>query len=174
MTQEDFEVWVIFLVLGTFLPMTDYLRSSSLVQSVKNAISDGIHPKIISKGSSGSYFARAKISGGRVQTIALVYLWFIDLHFITCQLSGCSSPKTRSPMGGSTLRWVWYDRIGIPRSYHPCISDDEMDPPTISMDYSLRSCLLDTQSKVWIHDLTWNDLPEFLQLYLRSCRIAAG
>jgi len=74
MTQEDFEVWVVLLILGKFLSMTDCLRSSSLVQSVKNAISDGIHPKIISKGSSGSYFARTKISGGRVQTIALVYL----------------------------------------------------------------------------------------------------
>lgn len=43
---------------------------------MKNAISDGVHPKIISKGSSGSYFARAKVSGGRIQTIALVCLWF--------------------------------------------------------------------------------------------------
>jgi len=41
----------------------------SLVTSVKHAISEGIHPKMISKGSSGSYFARAKVDG-RVQTIA--------------------------------------------------------------------------------------------------------
>jgi hypothetical protein len=41
----------------------------SLVQSVKDAIVEGIHPKMISKGSSGSYFARAKV-GGRVQTVA--------------------------------------------------------------------------------------------------------
>ncbi|KAI0081899.1 hypothetical protein K474DRAFT_1748215 [Panus rudis PR-1116 ss-1] len=41
-----------------------------LVQAVKEAISEGIHPKMISKGSSGSYFARAKIDG-RVQTVAV-------------------------------------------------------------------------------------------------------
>jgi phosphatidylinositol 4-kinase type 2 len=43
--------------------------TASLAQSVKRAISEGIHPKMISKGSSGSYFARAKVDG-RVQTVA--------------------------------------------------------------------------------------------------------
>ncbi|KAI0315476.1 phosphatidylinositol 3 and 4-kinase-domain-containing protein [Amylostereum chailletii] len=42
----------------------------AVVQSVKQAISEGIHPKMITKGSSGSYFARAK-SEGRVQTVAV-------------------------------------------------------------------------------------------------------
>lgn len=42
---------------------------NSLTQSVRNAISAGIHPKMIAKGSSGSYFARAKVDG-RVQTVA--------------------------------------------------------------------------------------------------------
>ncbi|KAF8161071.1 phosphatidylinositol 3 and 4-kinase-domain-containing protein [Crassisporium funariophilum] len=42
----------------------------ALAQSVKNAISDGVHPKMITKGSSGSYFARAKVEG-RVQTVAV-------------------------------------------------------------------------------------------------------
>ncbi|GBE81198.1 Phosphatidylinositol 4-kinase lsb6 [Sparassis crispa] len=41
-----------------------------LIQAVRDAISDGIHPKMISKGSSGSYFARAKIDG-HVQTVAV-------------------------------------------------------------------------------------------------------
>lgn len=40
-----------------------------LVQAVKDAIAEGIHPKMITKGSSGSYFARAKVDG-RVQTVA--------------------------------------------------------------------------------------------------------
>ncbi|CAL1707082.1 unnamed protein product [Somion occarium] len=40
------------------------------VHAVKEAIADGIHPKMITKGSSGSYFARAKIDG-RVQTVAV-------------------------------------------------------------------------------------------------------
>ncbi|KAF8552518.1 hypothetical protein OG21DRAFT_1604657 [Imleria badia] len=42
----------------------------SITQSVRNAVSAGIHPKMISKGSSGSYFARAKVDG-RVQTVAV-------------------------------------------------------------------------------------------------------
>ncbi|KAI0266765.1 phosphatidylinositol 3 and 4-kinase-domain-containing protein [Gloeopeniophorella convolvens] len=42
----------------------------ALVQSVKRAILEGIHPKMITKGSSGSYFARAKVDG-RVQTVAV-------------------------------------------------------------------------------------------------------
>ncbi|KAI8972217.1 phosphatidylinositol 3 and 4-kinase-domain-containing protein [Trametes punicea] len=50
-------------------PMTaaDFER---LVQAVRDAIAEGIHPKMITKGSSGSYFARAKIDG-RVQTVAV-------------------------------------------------------------------------------------------------------
>ncbi|PCH43873.1 hypothetical protein WOLCODRAFT_26265 [Wolfiporia cocos MD-104 SS10] len=50
-------------------PMTrvDFAR---LVEAVKDAIADGIHPKMITKGSSGSYFARAKLDG-RVQTVAV-------------------------------------------------------------------------------------------------------
>ena len=41
------------------------------VQAVRDAIAEGIHPKMITKGSSGSYFARAKVDG-RVQTVAYV------------------------------------------------------------------------------------------------------
>ncbi|KAH9839416.1 phosphatidylinositol 3 and 4-kinase-domain-containing protein [Rhodofomes roseus] len=50
-------------------PMTreDFDR---LVQTVKEAIADGVHPKMITKGSSGSYFARAKVDG-KVQTVAV-------------------------------------------------------------------------------------------------------
>ncbi|KAH9895131.1 phosphatidylinositol 3 and 4-kinase-domain-containing protein [Cubamyces lactineus] len=50
-------------------PMTaeDFER---LVQAVREAIAEGIHPKMITKGSSGSYFARAKVDG-RVQTVAV-------------------------------------------------------------------------------------------------------
>ncbi|KAH6913832.1 phosphatidylinositol 3 and 4-kinase-domain-containing protein [Coprinopsis sp. MPI-PUGE-AT-0042] len=50
-------------------PMTDG-DFDAIVDSVKSAISEGIHPKMITKGSSGSYFARAKVQG-RVQTVAV-------------------------------------------------------------------------------------------------------
>lgn len=52
---------------------SDYTKAVSngrrLVDTVKDAIADGIHPKMISKGSSGSYFARAR-NDGKVQTVA--------------------------------------------------------------------------------------------------------
>ena len=48
--------------------LTERIR---LVQAVRDAIAEGIHPKMITKGSSGSYFARAKVDG-RVQTVAYV------------------------------------------------------------------------------------------------------
>ncbi|KAF7782539.1 hypothetical protein Agabi119p4_1915 [Agaricus bisporus var. burnettii] len=51
-------------------PMTQD-EFETLEHSVKIAILDGIHPKMISKGSSGSYFARAKGPGGRVRTVAV-------------------------------------------------------------------------------------------------------
>ncbi|ESK85210.1 phosphatidylinositol 4-kinase type ii subunit alpha [Moniliophthora roreri MCA 2997] len=51
-------------------PMTQ-AEFDTLIRSVKNAISEGIHPKMIAKGSSGSYFARARDEGGRVRTVAV-------------------------------------------------------------------------------------------------------
>lgn len=50
-------------------PMTE-TDFDAIVDTVKSAISEGIHPKMITKGSSGSYFARAKVQG-RVQTVAV-------------------------------------------------------------------------------------------------------
>ncbi|KZV73350.1 hypothetical protein PENSPDRAFT_750288 [Peniophora sp. CONT] len=40
------------------------------VNAIKSAILEGLHPKMITKGSSGSYFARAKLDG-KVQTVAV-------------------------------------------------------------------------------------------------------
>ncbi|KAF5348627.1 hypothetical protein D9758_006851 [Tetrapyrgos nigripes] len=51
-------------------PMTQE-QYDAVVKSVKNAIKEGIHPKMITKGSSGSYFARAKDEHGRVKTVAV-------------------------------------------------------------------------------------------------------
>lgn len=42
-----------------------------LANSVKMAILEGIHPKMIEKGSSGSYFARAK-KDGKTQVVGSV------------------------------------------------------------------------------------------------------
>ncbi|KAF8625433.1 hypothetical protein AX15_005392 [Amanita polypyramis BW_CC] len=62
-----------------------------LVQSVRNAISDGIHPKMIAKGSSGSYFVRAKNEAGRIHTVAVF------------------KPKDEEPYGRlnpKTMKWL--------------------------------------------------------------------
>ncbi|EIW83022.1 hypothetical protein CONPUDRAFT_52541 [Coniophora puteana RWD-64-598 SS2] len=50
-------------------PMTQAVFDNT-AQSVRSAIAAGIHPKMIAKGSSGSYFARAKVDG-KVQTVAV-------------------------------------------------------------------------------------------------------
>lgn len=44
---------------------------ASMADAVRAAMADGLHPKLIAKGSSGSYFARAKVEG-RVQTVGCV------------------------------------------------------------------------------------------------------
>ncbi|KAL0072349.1 Phosphatidylinositol 4-kinase LSB6 [Marasmius tenuissimus] len=51
-------------------PMTQ-AEFDALIRSVKTAISEGIHPKMIVKGSSGSYFARAKDEQSHVRTVAV-------------------------------------------------------------------------------------------------------
>ncbi|PFH51476.1 hypothetical protein AMATHDRAFT_142297 [Amanita thiersii Skay4041] len=52
-------------------PPMSQAEYDALIESVKSAIAEGIHPKMIVKGSSGSYFARAKCETGRVQTVAV-------------------------------------------------------------------------------------------------------
>ncbi|KAF5393341.1 hypothetical protein D9757_000569 [Collybiopsis confluens] len=52
-------------------PSMTQAQFDAIAQSIKSAISEGIHPKLISKGSSGSYFARAKDEQGRIRTVAV-------------------------------------------------------------------------------------------------------
>ncbi|KAG5342973.1 hypothetical protein C0989_005922 [Termitomyces sp. Mn162] len=72
-------------------PMTQ-ATFDAMVQSIKTAISEGIHPKMITKGSSGSYFARAK-ADGRVQTVAVF------------------KPKDEEPYGRLNPKAFFYDWI---------------------------------------------------------------
>ncbi|KAJ3845446.1 phosphatidylinositol 3 and 4-kinase-domain-containing protein [Lentinula raphanica] len=51
-------------------PMTQ-AEFDALVQSIRDSIAEGLHPKMITKGSSGSYFARAKDEYGKVRTVAV-------------------------------------------------------------------------------------------------------
>ena len=66
---------------------------------MKDAINDGIHPKMISKGSSGSYFARAKMEG-KVQTVAYANLVFVWLAALTLSPVVYLNRKTKSLMVG--------------------------------------------------------------------------
>ncbi|KAJ7594149.1 phosphatidylinositol 3 and 4-kinase-domain-containing protein [Mycena floridula] len=50
-------------------PMTK-AEFDEVSESIRACIREGIHPKLITKGSSGSYFARAKLEG-RVTTVAV-------------------------------------------------------------------------------------------------------
>ncbi|KAF8504243.1 phosphatidylinositol 3 and 4-kinase-domain-containing protein [Hysterangium stoloniferum] len=70
-------------------PMT-HEKYMTMTDSVREAIVDGSHPKMISKGSSGSYFARAKVDG-RLQTV------------------GVFKPKDEEPYGRlnpKTTKWI--------------------------------------------------------------------
>ncbi|KAJ7462299.1 phosphatidylinositol 3 and 4-kinase-domain-containing protein [Mycena galericulata] len=71
-------------------PMTQ-AEFNLLIEGVRNAIDDGIQPKMIVKGSSGSYFARAKNEIGRVHTVAVF------------------KPKDEEPYGAlnpKTTKWI--------------------------------------------------------------------
>jgi hypothetical protein len=68
MTQPEWDAYVCLEISPTFNQPTSI---HSLVNSIKSAISEGIHPKMITKGSSGSYFARAKVDGV-IQTVGYV------------------------------------------------------------------------------------------------------
>lgn len=73
-----------------------------LIQAVRSAIAEGIHPKMITKGSSGSYFARANTEG-RVHTVACVSTSH-RAPPLSNSLSEYSSRRMRSLMGGLTRR----------------------------------------------------------------------
>ena len=69
------------------------------MQSFKDAISEGIHPKMITKGSSGSYFARAKLDGGRVQTVAYVLGSYMSHECSAHSKRSVFKPKDEEPYG---------------------------------------------------------------------------
>lgn len=65
---------------------------------MRRAISEGIHPKMITKGSSGSYFARAKVDG-RVQTVACVVSCILMYVAGTDAFRRVFKPKDEEPYG---------------------------------------------------------------------------
>ena len=79
------------------VPRVSLTDGTRYVEAVREAIAEGIPPKMITKGSSGSYFARAKVEG-RVQTVAYVShsSFALDSPFIEWR-AACSSRRMRSP-----------------------------------------------------------------------------
>ncbi|KDQ15258.1 hypothetical protein BOTBODRAFT_31921 [Botryobasidium botryosum FD-172 SS1] len=107
MTHDDFEI---------------------IVNSVKTAILDGVHPKMIAKGSSGSYYARAK-KDGCISTV------------------GVFKPKDEEPYGRlnpKTTKWIhrnlfWW--VGFGRS---CLI------PNLSYISEAAASLLDNRLNLYI------------------------
>ena len=91
------------------------LNRHSLVQGLREAILDGIHPKMIAKGSSGSYFARTKVDG-KVQTVGHVpHLCAWGTPLTLAGLYRVFKPKDEEPYGrlnpkvlAPQLRILWY------------------------------------------------------------------
>ena len=52
-------------------PLPPRSQYDNLVLNVKSAIDEGIQPKMISKGSSGSYFARSKNNSTDIEVVAV-------------------------------------------------------------------------------------------------------
>ncbi|TIB97666.1 hypothetical protein E3Q10_00874 [Wallemia mellicola] len=70
-------------------PKSDY---DNLVSNVKTAINEGLHPKMILKGSSGSYFARGKVNN-------------------EIEIVGVFKPKDEEPYGRLNPKWTkWAHR----------------------------------------------------------------
>jgi phosphatidylinositol 4-kinase type 2 len=87
MSDEDFNACVL---LYSHTPDLVSFVDNRLAAAVRAAISLGYHPKMISKGSSGSYFARARVQG-KLQTV------------------GVFKPKDEEPYGRlnpKTTKWL--------------------------------------------------------------------
>ncbi|KAF8658260.1 hypothetical protein AX16_002036 [Volvariella volvacea WC 439] len=109
-------------------PMTQ-VEYDALVQSVKSAINEGVHPKMITKGSSGSYFARAKTESGRVQTVAVF------------------KPKDEEPYGRlnpKTTKWIHRQLRWIIPFGRACLI------PNLSYISEAAASLLDTRLNLHI------------------------
>ncbi|KAJ7072333.1 phosphatidylinositol 3 and 4-kinase-domain-containing protein [Mycena amicta] len=102
---------------------------NSLVESVRSAIAEGVHPKMITKGSSGSYFARAKNEQGRVHTVAVF------------------KPKDEEPYGRlnpKTTKWVHRQLRWIIPFGRACLI------PNLSYISEAAASLLDTRLQLYI------------------------
>ncbi|KAL0574956.1 Phosphatidylinositol 4-kinase LSB6 [Marasmius crinis-equi] len=89
-------------------PMTQ-AEFDILIRSVKTAISEGIHPKMIVKGSSGSYFARAKDEQGHVRTVACVEHLLLLRNVSHRHHFSVFKPKDEEPYGRlnpKTTKWL--------------------------------------------------------------------
>ncbi|GJJ06062.1 hypothetical protein Clacol_000250 [Clathrus columnatus] len=100
----------------------------AIAEAVREAISEGVHPKMISKGSSGSYFARAK-RDGKVQTI------------------GVFKPKDEEPYGRlnpKTTKWIHRQLRWIIPFGRSCLI------PNLSYISEAAASLLDTRLQLYI------------------------
>ncbi|TRM69794.1 phosphatidylinositol 3 and 4-kinase-domain-containing protein [Schizophyllum amplum] len=110
-------------------PPMSQVQFNAMVQAVKDAIAEGTHPKMIAKGSSGSYFARAKDEMGRVRTVAVF------------------KPKDEEPYGRlnpKTTKWLHRQLRWIIPFGRACLI------PNLSYVSEAAASLLDTRLKLHI------------------------
>lgn len=111
----------------------------SVIDSVREAISTGIQPRLVTKGSSGSYFALNK------------------QHKIV----GIFKPKNEEPYGQLNPKWTKW----LHRNIFPCFFGRSCLIPNLSYISEAAACLLDRQLKtnivpptdvVWLTSMSFN------------------
>ncbi|KAI0743598.1 phosphatidylinositol 3 and 4-kinase-domain-containing protein [Daedaleopsis nitida] len=143
-----FEPQYVASIVQTAQPSFSLTNRPRYVQAVRDAIKEGIHPKMITKGSSGSYFARAKVDG-RVQTVAVF------------------KPKDEEPYGRlnpKTTKWLhrqfrWIIPFGraclIPNLSYISEAAASLLDGRLSLDIVPRTQLVSLSSQAFFYD--WLD-----------------
>ena len=108
------------------------VQADDIIESVRVAIENGIHPKMIAQGSSGSYFARS--SDGRVV--------------------GVFKPKDEEPYASRNPKWTKW----IHRNLFPCFFGRACLIPNLSYVSEASAYVLDSRLKtnlVPYTDIVW-------------------
>ncbi len=108
------------------------IEFDEIISSVRQAISKGWHPKLVTKGSSGSYFA-LNLQG----------------HIV-----GIFKPKNEEPYGRLNPKWTKW----LHRNLFPCFFGRSCLIPNLSYISEAAACLLDKQLRTYIvppTDVVW-------------------
>ncbi|KAJ1920847.1 Phosphatidylinositol 4-kinase [Mycoemilia scoparia] len=107
----------------------------SIVEGVKEALSSDIHPKMISQGSSGSYFCYKKVAGNAE-----------DVPPPLPQVCGVFKPKNEEPYGHLNPKWTKW----IHRNLCPCFFGRSCIIPNLGYISESAASVLDQALKLYI------------------------